>query len=793
MQFNESWLREFVNPPLDTAALSHQLTMAGLEVEAIEGVAADFTGIVVGHVLEVAPHPDADRLRVCKVDAGQAAPLQIVCGAPNVAAGMKVPCAMVGAQLPGLAIKAAKLRGVESFGMLCSARELGISEENAGLLSLPADAVPGTDVRKLLALDDCKITIKLTPNRADCFGLLGIAREVSALTGAPLNVPEVPAAEMTIADRRQVDVADADLCGRFSGRVIRGVNARAQTPDWMKQRLERCGQRSISALVDISNYVMLELNRPNHVFDASKVQGNIQARWAREGEQVLLLNGQTVTLTADIGVIADDSGVIGLAGVMGGETTSCTLDTTDVYVEAAFWWPAAIRGRARRYGFSSEAAHRFERGVDFADTLKGVERVTQLILQICGGQAGPVDDQTTALPKRESIRLRTSRVRRILGIDMPATQIAEILHRQGLMFTQEAQTDDTIFVVTPPSYRFDMEIEEDLVEELARLHGYDNIPAREPKARQPLRPLPEGRRTLSNMKRVMIGRDYQEVINYAFIEREWEADFCNNAEPVVLANPIASQMAVMRSSLMAGLVNTAVVNRKRGAARVRVFESGRCFLRDTQAQPVPGYHQPMRIAALAWGSCAEEQWGVAARAVDFFDVKGDLQTLLDPYEVTFANVDHPALHPGRRASVVINGVAAGVIGELHPKWVQKYDLGQAPILFELDLAVLTSVSIPRYQEVSRQPAVRRDIALVMPQNTQANTVANVLQGAAPAIVKEVALFDVYQGKGLAEGEKSLAFRIVMQDTDRTLEDAEADAAVAAMLAAASEKCGARLR
>ncbi len=789
MQFNERWLREFVDPQLTSEQLAHQLTMAGLEVEALEAVAADFSGIVVGHVLEVAPHPNADRLRVCRVDAGEAAPLQIVCGAPNVAAGMKVPCAKVGAALPGLEIKAAKLRGVESFGMLCSARELGLSEDASGLLALPDDAPVGSDVRALLALDDRRYTIKLTPNRADCLGVTGIAREVAALTGAPLTLPAATVNPVTSDARVAVTVADADLCGRFSGRVIRGVNARAATPAWMRQRLERCGQRSISALVDISNYVMLESNRPNHVFDADKIAGGITVRWARESERLTLLNGQTVTLGADIGVVADEAGVESLAGIMGGESTSCTLDTTNVYVEAAFWWPDAIQGRSRRYGFTSEAGHRFERGVDYAGTVDGVERVTELILQICGGEAGPIDDHVTTLPQRKPIRLRPARAARILGIALPAEEIASLYTRLGLQFDR----DGGDFIVTPPSYRFDLEIEEDLVEELARLHGYDNIPMVEPRAGLPMLPVPESRRELGRVKRILVDRDYQEVINFAFIERQWEQDLCGNGDPVVLANPIASQMAVMRSSLIPGLVANVATNRKRQLDRVRVFEVGCCFQRAAGGTPVPGFHQPMRIAALAWGGVQPEQWGTPARAADFFDVKGDLEALLAPRRLVFRATSHPALHPGRCAEVECDGQRLGVLGELHPQWVQQYELGRAPVLFELDLEPLLATELPRYAEVSRLPSVRRDIALVVPHAVRTADLLACLQQAAPAVVKELAPFDLYQGKGLAEGEKSIAFRIVMQDTARTLEDRDTDAAVAALVAAAQEKFGARLR
>ncbi|MBP6096189.1 MAG: phenylalanine--tRNA ligase subunit beta [Methyloversatilis sp.] len=788
MKFSEKWLREFVDPSIDTQALSHLLTMAGLEVEELNAAAAVFDGVVVAEVLSVAPHPDADRLRVCSVNAG-CEPLQIVCGAPNVAAGMKVPCATVGAHLPGIDIKRAKLRGVESNGMLCSARELGLSEDHGGLLALPADAPVGADIRTYLELDDNVFVIKLTPNRADCFGMLGIAREVAALAGAPLRVPMIAAAPVSLPDVLPVKVEHSELCGRFSGRVIRGVDARAATPEWMKRRLERAGMRSISILVDISNYVMLELNRPNHVFDLDRVHGGLQVRWARAGEKLVLLNDQTIEFTADCGVIADDSGVESFAGVMGGAATACSLDTRNVYVEAAFWLPDAIQGRARRYAFSSEAAHRFERGVDFADTVSGVERVTQLIIDICGGQAGPVDDQITALPSRDPVRLRPARAARVLGVAFSDDEIAACLTRMAFGFAR----DGADFIVQPPTWRFDLRIEEDLIEELARLHGYDNIPTHPPVGRLAMPALPEARRNASALRHLLADRDFQEVINFAFVERRWEQDFAGNEAPVVLANPIASQMSVMRSTLIGGLVDNVATNRRRQLDRVRVFEIGRCFAHDAAATPVSGFAQTLRVAGLAWGDVQPEQWGASARATDFFDLKADLEALLWPLQADFTAARHVALHPGRAAEVSLDGRAIGFIGELHPELVQRHELGSAPVVFEIDLEPLCQVPVPAYSPLSRQPSVRRDIALLLPRSTCATTVLEGLRRAAPAIVNEVSLFDLYQGKGIADNEKSFAFRIVMQDTQRTLADAEVDGAVHELLTYAEREFGAKLR
>jgi phenylalanyl-tRNA synthetase beta chain len=790
MQFSENWLREFVNPPLDAPELARQLTMAGLEVEALQIVAPPFDKVVVAQVLSVDKHPDADKLKLCRVDAGQGEPLQIVCGAPNVAAGMKVPCALVGATLPGIQIKAAKVRGVESFGMLCSARELGLSEDHSGLLALPADAPVGQDVRRYLDLDDQRFTLKLTPNRADCLGVYGIAREVAALTGAPLRPLEIPAVASTIPDRLPVRVTAPDLCGRFSGRVIRGVNARAATPDWMRRRLERCGLRSLSALVDISNYVMLELNRPNHVFDLNRIKGGLEVRWAHAGEHLLLLNGQVIDLAPDVGVIADEAGVESLAGIMGGETTAVSHDTTDVYVEAAFWWPDAVQGRARRYGFTSDAGHRFERGVDFAHTVAGVERVTQLILEICGGRAGPVDDQVLRLPERKPVRLRTARAAKILGVPISAEDIAVIFDRLGLAWERSGQD----FLVTPPSYRFDLAIEEDLVEEIARLHGYDKIPARIAQASIPMLPRSESARSPWQLRRLLAARDYQEVVNYSFVDGQWEQDFCANREPVALANPIASQMGVMRSSLIGGLVGNLVHNLKRRVERVRVFEVGRCFLRDAKGDQIEGFLQPQRIGGLAYGTAAPEQWGIKPdRRVDFYDVKGDVEALLEPFAASYERLEHPALHPGRAARVLLEGVPIGLQGELHPRWVQKYELGAAPVVFELDLDALLRRGLPRYAEVSRFPPVVRDLALVVTQTLPAEVLWQGLRAAAPAVVRDIRLFDVYAGKGIEEEKKSLAFRVVMQDTEKTLSDGEVEAVLAKLIEAAQRNFAAKLR
>ena len=791
MQFSELWLRSFVSPDLDSDQLGHLLTMAGLEVEEQDGVAAVFSKVVVAQIVEAEKHPNADKLRVCKVDAGQGELLQIVCGAPNAAAGIKIPCALVGADLAGFGIKAAKLRGVESFGMLCSAKELGISDESGGLLVLPEDAPVGTSLRDYLALDDTLFTIKLTPNRADCLSLTGIAREVAALTGSPLSLVACEPVAAGHGDTRAIVLDAPEACPRYCGRIIRGVDAKAPTPEWMKQRLVRSGIRSISALVDVTNYVMLELGQPLHAFDNAKLAGAIHVRLPQPGEQVLLLNGQTITPAADTLLIADEARALALAGIMGGEDSGITLDTTELFLESAFFAPDAIAGRARAYGFSSDASYRFERGVDFALAGQAIERATRLILDICGGEAGPVVEAVAAdrLPARAPIRLRASRVRRVLGIDLSADAVAGMFERLDLQVSREG--DD--FIVTPPSYRFDVEIEEDLIEEIARIHGYDNIPSHAPRGPITMLPRPEAKRDVMSLRRQVAAREYQEVINFAFVEEAWEKDFAGNTNPVRLANPIASQMSVMRSTLIGGLVANVVTNRKRQTTRVRVFEIGRCFARDAAGQPVEGFHQPVRIAALAAGFAKPEQWGEANRNVDFFDVKADLEALLFPRVAEFERASHPALHPGRSAAVKVDGKAVGFIGELHPVWVQRYELGTAPVVFELDLDVLLQSVTPAYAELSRFPAVTRDLALVVDQQVASSVLLAGLQAVAPAIVQRIELFDQYQGKGVEPNRKSLAFRVVMQETQRTLEDAEVDAAMAALTRHAEEALGAKLR
>lgn len=809
MLFSESWLRSFVNPPLTSEALAHALTMAGIEVEGREPAALPFSSIVIGHVLEVNKHPDADRLNVCRVDVGQGEPLQIVCGAPNVAVGIKVPTALVGAVLqPSEAggepfkIKLGKLRGVESAGMLCSARELKLSEDHGGLLVLPEDAPVGASIRDYLDLDDMRFEVKLTPNKADCLSVHGIAREVAAITGAPLVLPTFEPVVPTLTEVLPIKISAPDLCGRFSGRVIRGVNAHAKTPDWMVRRLERSGQRSLSALVDISNYVMLEFGQPSHVFDLDKISGDIEVRWGKAGEQITLLNGNTIDIDDKVGVIADANGIESLAGIMGGDSTAVTLDTTNVYVEAAFWWADSIRGRARRFNFSTDAGHRYERGVDFATTVEYLERVSRLIVDICGGNAGPVDDQIVNLPKRDAVTMRVSRASRIIGIDIAPNDVVDVFTRLGLDFTQ----DGDVFAVTPPSYRFDIEIEEDLIEEVARIHGFERIPARPPVAANRMRGTDETHRSIHSIRHRIAARDYAETVSFGFVDAAWEGDFAGNTQPIKLLNPIASQLSVMRSTLVGSLIEVLRHNLNRRADRVRIFEVGRVFVRDASVSEgemtIAGIAQPVRIGALAYGAVAEEQWAEANRAIDYFDVKGDLEALFAPRVPRFVRAEHPAFHPGRSARVELDGKAVGWLGELHPRWQQKYELPKAPVLFEIDADALSERALPEPFSVSKFPPVRRDIAVVVSRDVDAQALLDSLEEArrdpACQIVQRIALFDEFRPEGdrsggLAATEKSLAFRISLQDTGGTLQENAVELAVQTLVDRLVRAYGARLR
>jgi phenylalanyl-tRNA synthetase beta chain len=780
MQFPESWLRNLVNPALDTAQLAHAVTMAGLEVEALTPAAPPFNNVVVAEILSVEKHPDADRLRVCQVDVGEAAPVTIVCGAPNAAAGLKVPCARPGATLPDFEIKVAKVRGVESFGMLCSTKELGLEGAAEGLMVLPDDAPVGEDFRSWLKLDDTLITLKLTPNRADCLSMQGLAREVGAITGAEVRLPQIHDAVIRIQDSVPVQVSANDACPLYLGRVVRGINAQAPTPRWMAERLARSGIRPLLAPVDITNYVLLELGQPMHAFALSRLNGGIEVRLAYQGEKLELLNGQIAELAPDMLVIADANGPIALAGIMGGLPTSVERVTVDVFLEAAFFAPAAIAGRARRLGLATDSSHRFERGVDFGATRQAMERATQLLLDICGGQAGPINETVAALPQRSPITLRLARLKRVAGIELDADQVARGLIALGATVER---WDDSL-IVTPPSFRFDLAIEEDLIEEAVRLFGYDNIPAQPPAA--PSRMLPQDETVLGDdtLRQMLVGLDYQEVITYSFVDPAWETALNADARPMPLANPIASQLSVMRTTLWGGLIETLRHNLNRQHERVRLFELGRVYA--SQAK------QPMKLGGLAYGGVQPEQWDAAARHIDFFDLKGDLERLFGRAIETRPGI-HSALHPGQCAEIWVDGRAIGWIGVLHPRLVQAFDLPSAPVLFELDSQVLVKRDLPRHAALSRFPLVRRDLAFVLDAHTPAGELLAALREVAPSQVRSIEVFDAYRGKGVPESQKSLAIRVVMQDTERTLTDQDVEDAMQKLVDSALRQCNASLR
>lgn len=810
MQFPESWLRAFCNPPLTSQQLADTLTMAGLEVEELQPVAPPFSHIVVGEIKSAEQHPNADRLRVCQVDVGQASLLNIVCGAPNARVGIKVPCALVGAELPPgddgkpFVIKLGQLRGVESQGMLCSARELKLSEDHGGLLELPADALVGRSIREQLQLDDMLFTLKLTPNLAHCLSVYGIAREVSALTGTPLTEPAFPAVAVSLQDRLPVSVNAPDLCGRFTGRIVRGVNTRATTPAWMVDRLARCGQRSVSPLVDISNYVMFELGRPSHIFDLDKIHGGLQVRWGREGETLKLLNGNTVSVDAQVGVIADEQSVESLAGIMGGDSTGVSDDTQNIYIEAAFWWPKSIAGRSRRYNFSTDAGHRFERGVDPSTTVEHVERITQLVLDICGGQVGPIDDHVVNMPAAQPVTLRVARAVKVIGMPLTQSQCVDALRRLGLALEE----GDGTITVTPPAHRFDIQIEEDLIEEVARVVGYNELPETPPLAPITAKIRPETKRGPFAVRRLLAQLGYQETINFSFVEERWERELAGNMDPIRLLNPIASQMSVMRSSLIGSLVSVLKFNLDRRAERVRLFEVGRVFQKDASVvdsdTSVAGFDQPMHVAGLAFGAVESLQWGVSERVVDFFDAKGDVQALLAPWAPDFRVCEHPAFHPGRSAAIWLNEQCIGHVGELHPRWRQAYELPLAPVLFELDLNAVLARQVPVYLPVSRYQSVQRDLAIVVKEGVTHAAIMEAIRAAESPWLHDALLFDVYRPKkqavgdgampaGLAEDEKSLAVRLVLKRDDATLTDEAIEANVKSVLDSLQKRVAARLR
>lgn len=786
MQFSYSWLKTQANPNLSADELSHLLTMSGLEVEESEPAASAFSGVVVAEVKSVEKHPDADRLNVTQVDAGTGKLVQIVCGAPNVKAGIKVPCSLPGAVLPGnFKIKPTKMRGVVSNGMLCSAKELGLPDDGVdGLHILPDDAPVGANIRDYLDLDDTLFTLKITPNRADCLSIKGIAREVAALTGCGFAPTVIQTASVS-SDKTQPVRIDAPAdCGRFISRVIENVNAQAATPAWMRQRLERSGIRSISALVDIGNYVMLEIGQPMHVFDADKISGSIIVRRAENGEVLECLNEKTVTLADNTLVIADEKGALSIAGMMGGAASAVSDGTRNIVLEAAWFAPAVIAGKSRQYGFGSDSSFRFERGVDYRLQADAIERATELVLQICGGRAGEMVEALGALPSEKRVGVRLSRAAKVLGVDIAAEQVETILRTLGL---QPEKTTDG-FQTVSPSFRFDIEIEADLIEEIGRVYGYENIPDDATSGSLKMLPLPETRRPRFAVYNEMAARGYREVVSYAFVDEAWETDFAANANPIRLQNPLAAQYAVMRSTLVGSLVEILQNNLNRKQNRVRIFEIARVFAKGSDGL----FAQNERIGGLWYGAAMPEQWGEKTRNADFYDIKADVENLLKNSKIEFAKTAHPALHPGRAAEIVSDGRVIGFVGELHPKWLQKYDLPQAPLVFEIDMDAVLQRDKTRYQPVSKFQAVRRDLAFVLPENVSYTELESSLKTVSSPLVKEIALFDLYRGAGLPEGSKSMAVKVLLQDMENTLTDEAVEPLVAKLVAAAAA-VGGKLR
>lgn len=794
MKFSELWLREWVNPAISSEALSDHITMAGLEVDGVDPVAGAFTGVVVGEVVECGQHPNADKLRVTKVNVGGARLLDIVCGAPNCRQGLKVAVATVGAVLPGdFKIKAAKLRGEPSEGMLCSFSELGISEDHDGIIELPLDAPVGTDIREFLKLDDTTIEISVTPNRADCLGILGVARDVAVINQLPLVEPEINPVKATVDATISIDVQAPQACPRYLGRVVKGINVKAPTPLWMREKLRRCGTRSIDAVVDITNYVLLELGQPMHAFDLNRIQGGIVVRMAQQGEPLTLLDGTQAKLNEDTLVIADHEKALAMAGIFGGEHSGVNDETQDVLLESAFFAPLSITGRARRQGLHTDASHRYERGVDPQLQYKAIERATALLLSICGGEAGPVIDATSEehLPKAATIMLRREKLDRLIGHHVEDAQVTDILTRLGC----QVQHHGDHWVAVAPSWRFDMQIEEDLVEEVARVYGYNNIPDVPVKASLVMTKHREANLSLKRVKNLLVDRGFQEAITYSFVDPKVQALLHPGEEALILPSPISVEMSAMRLSLWSGLLTAVVNNQNRQQSRVRLFESGLRFVPDTQADL--GIRQDVMLSGVISGTKNEEHWDLARQAVDYYDLKGDLEAILEltgkMNDVQFKVEAKPALHPGQSAAIYLRGERIGFIGVVHPELERKLDLNGRTVVFELLWNKVADRVLPDAKEISRFPANRRDIAVVVAENVPADDILAECKKVGANQVVGVNLFDVYRGKGVAEGYKSLAISLVLQDTGRTLEEEEIAATVAKCVEALKQRFQASLR
>lgn len=789
MKISEQWLREWVNPAIDTQTLADQITMAGLEVDSILPVAGHFNKVVVAQVKSIEKHPDADKLNVCQVDAGGEL-LQIVCGASNVREGLYVACATIGAVLPGdFKIKKSKLRGVESFGMLCSEKELGMAESADGLMELPDDAPIGTDIREYLQLDDQVIEVDLTPNRSDCLSLAGVAREVATLNQCDLTPVDIVTVKAEIDDRFPIKVEASEACPRYLGRVIRNANTQAATPLWMVEKLRRSGIRSLGPAVDVTNYVMLELGQPMHAFDLDRLQGSIQVRMAKAGETITLLDGKEIKTTENTLLIADEEKPLALAGIMGGEGSGVADSTLHLLLECAFFKPLAIAGKAREFGLHTDSSHRFERGVDPDLQIKAMHRATELLLDICGGQPGPVIEVASEanLPLPAPINLRSSRISRMLGIVFSAKEVEDILTRLGM----QLETSEEGWVVTAPSFRVDITIEADLIEELIRIHGYNNIPRTSPRYQPVMKPQTESRLDLQQVKRSLVDRGYFEAITYSFVDPAWQLAIDADIKPVALANPLSAELSVMRTSLWPGLLKALQHNINRQQTRVRLFETGLSFIPAKQCL----VQQP-KIAGVICGALNPEQWGEDSRKVDFFDLKADVEAILSLgglADVRFEKAEHSALHPGQSARILKNGQAIGWIGALHPQTRKTLDIDPPCYVFELEQQSVLDANVPVFTSLSKFPEVRRDIAVIIKQEIPVESLFQTIKAAASEVLQEILLFDVYTGKGIDIGLKSVALGLILQGFSRTLMDEDVESEITKIVTALGKDFGATLR
>lgn len=794
MKFSELWVREWVNPAIGTEQLCEQITMLGLEVDGVENIAGEFNGVVVGEVVECAQHPDADKLRVTKVNVGDERLLDIVCGAPNCRQGLKVACAVEGALLPGdFKIKKTKLRGQPSEGMLCSFSELGISEDHSGIIELPQDAPIGMDLRQYLQLDDKAVEISLTPNRADCLSIRGIAREIGVVNNLAVNEPHFTPVQPTVADKVAIEMSAPEACPRYLLRVVKNVNIKAATPNWMKEKLRRCGLRSIDPIVDITNYILLELGQPMHAFDAAKISQPVQVRMAKDGEELVLLDGGTAKLQSNTLLIADQKGPLAMAGIFGGEASGVNGETKDVILEAAFFAPLAITGRARQYGLHTDSSHRFERGVDFMLQHKAMERATALLLEICGGEAGEICEAVSEqhLPKLKQVQLRRAKLDSLLGHHIDTPIVTQIFERLGLA----VQYADDVWTVTSASWRFDIEIEEDLIEEVARIYGYNSIPNNAPLAHLHMKDIPEYLLEMARMRTAFVDSDYQEIVSYSFVDPEVQQLLHPEQNALILPNPISREMSAMRVSLLPGLLTTTAYNQNRQQNRVRIFESGLRFIPDATAEN--GIRQEYVIGALIVGDKRPVHWEHKGENVDFFDLKGDLERILSLTKagnrLRFVAKSYAALHPGQSAAIMLDDKEIGFIGTVHPKVVQQLGLSGKPIVFEIEWAAIAEREVPSAKEISRFPANKRDIAVVVDDAIPAGEVLETCRQAGGKQLVNVNLFDVYQGSNLPEGKKSLAISLTIQDTEKTLEEKDINAVISVVLAELKQRFNAYLR